>query len=142
MKGASDTAMVYATVGFAADPDGIGISYVRLRGKQTESVVRVPFTVTRYPALLEREVGYAALTAVAVALRGRGVSRVKFFLDDARLKRDLCEHCDVPSAIAMAYVRLRCMLNQFCDYDVACLAEGESDLAARARSEVAMHVAA
>jgi hypothetical protein len=142
MKGALDTTTVQATVGFAADAHGTGIAYVRLRVRQTESVVRIPFTVTRYPALLEREVGYAALTAVAGALRSRGISRVNFLLDDASLTRDLREHCDVPSAIAMAYVRLRCTLNQFYDYEVACLGEGESDLTARARSEVAMHVAA
>jgi hypothetical protein len=48
----------------------------------------------------------------------------------------------VPSALTLAYVRVRCSLNQFREYQIADPAERESDLTARARSEVAMHVAA
>jgi hypothetical protein len=42
----------------------------------------------------------------------------------------------------MPYVRLGCALNQFRRYEIADLPPGDADLSARARSEVAMHVAA
>jgi hypothetical protein len=135
--------LVDAATGFAADAQGNGVAYARLLlgDAATPRVLRVPFTVKRYPALLEREVGYAAIAAVAAVLRRRGIERVRFTLDDARLVEDLREHRDVPSALTLAYVRLRCALNQFKEYDLAA-SSGESDLTARARSEVAMHVAA
>jgi hypothetical protein len=127
--------------GFAADAAGNGVAYVRL-GENAARVLRVPFTVNRFPALLDREVGYAALTAVCAALRRRGVERVRLALDDARIVCDLREHRDVPPALTLAYVRVRCSLNQFREYKIVDPAPGESDLTARARSEVAMHVAA
>jgi hypothetical protein len=129
-------------MGFAADAAGNGVAYVRLGERRAERVLRVPFAVKRFPALLEREVGYAALTTVCTALRRRGIERVSLCLDDARLACDLREHRDVPSALTLAYVRVRCSLNQFHEYEIADPNPNESDLTARARSEVAMHVAA
>ncbi len=137
MKGFID-----AATGFAADAQGNGVAYVRLMLGATPRVLRVAFTVKRYAALLDREVGYAALTAVGAVLRRRGVERVRFTLDDAHLVSDLREHREVPPPLTLAYVRLRCALNQFKEYDIAASAAGESDLTARARSEAAMHVAA
>ena len=102
--------------------------------RRTASVLRVPFTVKRYPGLLEREVGYGAFAAVSGALRRRGIESVRLRTDDARLAGDLREHRDVPSALTIAYVRLRCALNQFRAYEIAVPAAGESDLTARARS--------
>ena len=134
--------LVQAAVGFAADPLGSGIAYVRVGEAATARVLRVPFTVKRYPALVEREVGYAALVAVTAALRRRALERVRFVVDDARLVSDLQEHRDVPAALAMAYVRLGCALNQLREYQIAGSPPGESDLSARARSDVAMHAAA
>ena len=131
-----------AATGFAADAQGNGVAYVRLQVGRTPRVLRVPFTVKRYPALLDREVGYAALIAVSAVLRRRGVDCVRFTLDDRHLASDLREHRDVPAPLALAYVRLRCALNQFKEYDIAASGAGESDLTARARSEAAMHVAA
>lgn len=128
--------------GFAADAQGNGVAYVRLMLGGAPRVLRVPFTVKRYPALHEREVGYAALTAVAAVLRRRGIERARFTIDDAHLAADLCEHREVPAALALGYVRLRCALNQFKEYDIAAIAAGESDLTARARSEAAMRIAA
>jgi hypothetical protein len=136
MKGYVD-----AATGFAADAQGNGVAYVRLQLGGTPRVFRIGFELKRYPALLDREVGYAALTAVAAGLRRRGVERVRFAIDDARLASDLREHREVPAPLTLAYVRLRCALNQFKEYDIAA-SSGESDLTARARSEVAMHVAA
>lgn len=137
MKGFVD-----AATGFAADLQGNGVAFVRLMLGGTPRVLRVAFNVKRYPALLDREVGYAALTAVSAVLRRRGVERVRFTLDDAHLAGDLREHRDVPVPLTLAYVRLRCALNQFKEYDIAASAAGESDLTARARSEAAMHIAA
>jgi hypothetical protein len=136
MKGFVD-----AATGFAADAQGNGVSYLRLQLGRTARVLRVPFSVRRYPALLDREIAYAALTAAAAVLHRRGIDRVRFLVDDTRLVSDLHEHRDVPAPLTLAYVRLRCTLNQFKEYDIA-PSSGESDLAARARSEVAMHVAA
>jgi hypothetical protein len=132
---------VDAATGFAADGQGNGIAFARVRTGDIPRVLRVPFTVKRFAALHDREVGYAALTAVACALQRRGVERVRFTLDDAALAADLREHRDLPSPLALAYVRLRCALNQFKEFDIAGSAS-ESDLTARARSEAAMHVAA
>jgi hypothetical protein len=55
---------------------------------------------------------------------------------------DLQEHRDVPQALTLAYVRLGCALNQFREHEIAGSPQGESDLTARAQSEVAMHAAA
>src|SRR5690348_9036747 len=53
-------------VGFAADEQGNGVAYVRLgAGGERARLMRIAFTVKRYPALLEREIGYAALTAAS-----------------------------------------------------------------------------
>jgi hypothetical protein len=128
--------------GFAADAEGNGIAYVRLGENGAGRMLRVPFTVKRYPALLEREVGYAGLKAICASLRRRGVERVSLSLDDSRLASDLREHHEVPTALALAYVRVRCALNQFREYEIAEPETRENDLTARARSEVAMHVAA
>ena len=130
-------------VGFAADEQGNGVAYVRLgAGGERARLMRVAFTVKRYPALLEREVGYAALTAASNALRARGVRRVRLAVDDPRLAAEVREHRDVPAPLAMAYVRLGCALNQFAEYEIAELPQGESDLRSRARAEVAVHAAA
>lgn len=133
---------VDAATGFAADAEGNGVAFVRLVRSGTPRVLRVPFRVKRYPALSDREVGYGALTAVASVLRRRGVEHVRFTVDDAHLLCDLQEHREVPPALTLGYVRLRCALNQFKEYDIAASGQRESDLTARARSETAMHVAA
>jgi hypothetical protein len=99
----------------------------------------VPFRAGR-TSLPEREVGYAALTAVTQALRARGFGRIRFALDDRALIDDLGEHRDLPEAIVLPYVRLRCALNQLEDFSLELAAE--SDLAQRARAEVALNVAA
>ena len=134
--------LVNARVGYAADAKGNGVAYVRVGPEGADHVLRVRFAVQRFPALLDREIGYAALPAVAAALRERGVSRARFFLDDAALVDDLVNHRDVPAALTLAYVRLGCALNQFQEYEIANADSRVSDLTARARSEAAMHVAA
>ncbi|MGZ3497132.1 MAG: hypothetical protein ACXWNK_13420 [Vulcanimicrobiaceae bacterium] len=132
---------VQTAVGFAADGDGSGVAYARLTSGNGHRLVRVPFAVKRYPALFEREIGYAALTAVATYLLQRGVKTVDFAVDDANLAADLRERRDIPQALSLAYVRLGCALNQFFEYRLIDAEDGD-DLTARARAEVAMHIAA
>jgi hypothetical protein len=133
---------IQAATGFAADAQGNGVAYVRLVLGGTPRLLRVPFTVKRYAALHDREIGYAALTAIVAVLRRRGAERVRFIVDDEHLAGDLREHRDVPSPLTLAYVRLRCALNQFKEYDIVANGAGECDLSARARGEAAMHIAA
>ncbi|MGA8535350.1 MAG: hypothetical protein WB615_14680 [Candidatus Tumulicola sp.] len=126
-----------AAIGFAADRRGSGVAYARVTAGG-EHLLRVPFHTGR--TLPERETGYAALTAVARTLRERGFGCIRFAVDDAALVEDLAGHAILPDAIVLPYVRLRCALNQLDDFSVHLAAE--SDLAARARAEIALNVAA
>jgi len=134
--------LIRVALGFAADEGGNGVAYARVGDAAPGRVLRVPFLVKRYRALLEREVAYAALTATSEVLRRRGVERMSIAVDDARLVSDLREHRELPAALTLAYVRVRCALNQFQEYHIADPLPQEGDLTARARSDVAMHVAA
>ncbi len=128
-------------IGFAADAHGNGVCYVRMGGSAGQ-VLRVPFSVKRCPALCEREVGYAALQSALTALRRLGPHRIRVVVDDARLAGDLRERRDVPAALGLAYVKLRCALNQFHEYAIDGSSKSARDLTARARSEIAMQAAA
>ena len=130
---------VEATVGSAADARGSGVAYARLARAAERHLLRVPFRVDVCEER-ERAAGYAALTAVARALRARGIARVRFLVDDETLLGDLNGRTRVPDALVMPYVRLRCALNQFADARFGAATAG--DLAQRARAEVALHVAA
>lgn len=134
--------IIDATLGFAADEAGFGIAYVSLASGSNRKALRVPFTVRRYPALLEREVGYAALTAVADKVAALGCKRVKFHIPDDRVVADLQERRDVPAPLAIEYVRLGCALNRFNEYVLDAGGDDGEDLTARARAEVTLHVAA
>jgi hypothetical protein len=130
---------VTAAIGFAADRRGTGIAYADVALPGRKRVMRVPFNVeARGPE--DRVVGYAALTAIARALRRWQVDRVRFAVDDPALVADLGGHRDVPGSLVMPYVHLRCALNQLVDFDV--VEAGESDLTQRAKAEVALNVAA
>lgn len=143
-----DTGMkpIDAAVGYAADDAGNGVAYVRIAsqsgGERAARVMRVAFNAVRHAALQDREIGYAALTTICETLLRRGVDRVRFFVDDAQLVADLHERDEIPSALALPYVRLGCALNRFRRYEIAALPASDADLTARARSEVALHVAA
>jgi len=130
---------VEAAIGCAADSRGDGVAYVRVAGATTEHLLRVPFHAERGDSG-DRAAAYAALTAVARALHERNVGRVRFLLDDPALLADVTERNNVPDALVLAYVRLRCALNQFRDVRFELAPSG--DLAQRARAEVALHVAA
>ncbi len=135
-------AFVKAAIGFAAGCAGNGVAYARIGQGARAQTLRVAFQIKRYPALLEREVGYAALTSVAAALLRRGIGSVELSVSDGRLFEDLSERHELPPALTLAYVRLRCVLNQFKEYRMRPASSSDSDLAARARGEVEMHAAA
>lgn len=127
--------------GFAAGPQGNGVVYAAVQFGKRAALLRVAFTVQPLPALLGRQAGYAALIALCSALRARGLREVRFRLEDAEFAAEIREHREVPAALAMAYVRLGCALNQFAGFDVRD-AGAESRLTAMARSEVSVHAAA
>lgn len=132
--------IVEAAVGHAAADDGRGIAYARVGTGPDEFLLRLRFGVAEASALRQREAGYAALTAVVEALRARGARRVRLRFDDAALVADLNGHRDVPPAIVLPYVRLRCALNQLDDVELQLAAN--ADLAQRARAEAVLNVAA
>jgi len=136
---------VVVTVGFAAAEGGRGIAYAGLRipGSHEESIVRVRFSCRARPALRGRDVAYAALDAVARALLERGVSAVEVRTADERIVEDLARRGELPAALTMPYVALRCTLNRFRAASVARDPGGASrDLAARARAEACLGAAA
>ena len=129
-----------ATIGYAADERGSGVAYVRAVSGDGEQLLRVPFRLARVTAMEGRDVGYAALTAVAGALRRWGAGRSRLILEDARLVADLESYGELPAPIVLPYVRARCALNAL---DARAIELGpESDLTQRARAEVALRVAA
>jgi hypothetical protein len=132
--------MVQVQLGYAADRLGEGIAYARLTTRAGERLVRVAFRVQRFPGLDEREISYAALTAVAGMLCERGLTRASFVLADAELVADCTAHRDVPPPLVLPYVRLRCALNRFAAYELH--AGADPDLEGRARAELVLHTAA
>ncbi|MBV9403319.1 MAG: hypothetical protein JO018_06280 [Candidatus Eremiobacteraeota bacterium] len=133
---------VEATIGFGADDFGNGVAYVDLRTPTAQRVARVDFPVRRTPALLGREIGYAALTAVAERLADAGFKKASFRLADQQLVDDLEGNAQMPADLSLPYVNLRCQLNRFRTATVSCDGSTAEDLAARARAEVTLHVAA
>ncbi|HEY1655602.1 MAG TPA: hypothetical protein VGF86_10835 [Candidatus Tumulicola sp.] len=131
---------VDTSLGYAADERGVGVAYARIRSETGEHLLRVPFRVGRISGLQQREAGYAALTAVARALRRRGIGSAAFRLGDASLLADLAAHREVPPPIVLPYVRLRCALNQLDEFRLELAAD--DDLMQRARAEVVLNVAA
>jgi len=133
---------IEATLGFAADDFGAGVAYVDLRTAQAQRLARVDFHVKRIPALLGHEVGYAALTAVAKRLADSGFQDASFKVADSHLVDGLEGRAEVPSALGIAYVNLRCQLNRFRAVRIQADEGAAEDLAARARAEATLHVAA
>lgn len=130
-------------VGYAADATGNGIAYAAIATGTDRSVARITFGAHPLPALEGRELGYAAVGAVATYLRGRGFSRVRLRLADEIVVDELNGRRPVPLALAMAYVKARCALNGF---SVARVERGEPiethDLQTRAQAEIALRASA
>ena len=134
--------LIEATLGYAADDAGMGVAYASIQtpSRSAPALLRVPIRVRRYTGLAGREVGYAALTAVAAALRDRKVRRVRFAVPDEDLVHDLSERRALPQPLTLPYIRLGCSFNQFNECVV--VAGVNEDLSGRARAEVALHIAA
>jgi hypothetical protein len=127
------------TIAYAANLRGAGVAYAEIAGENEPR--RIAFRLERYPALLGREIGYAALSAVAAALRAEGFRAVRLGIADERVVEDLEQRRQLPQALALSYVQLKCRLNTFSRVDVV-LAHPSDDLAARARAEVELAIAA
>lgn len=127
------------TVAYAANLRGDGVAYVRTAADGAP--LRIAFRVERFPALLEREVGYAALTAAAAALSAQDIRSVRLGVADPRIVDDLAGRRDLPMALTLPYVRLRCTLNTLERADVV-VRPVDEDLLSRARAEVELAVAA
>jgi len=130
---------VDAAVGYAAAQSGHGIAYARLSSLGNEHLLRVPFRLNR--TFAPRQVGFAALTAVAVTLRKRGIHNVGFALEDQQLLDDLATHRDLDESLVLPYVRLRCALNALDEVAMRHAPEAV-DLTARASAEAAFSPAA
>jgi len=126
-------------IAYAANLRGDGVAYVALAGE--ERPLRVPFQCERRPALLDREVAYAALIAAAGALAAQRVRSVRLAIADERVVTDLAQRRPLPTALALLYVQLKCRLNTFARAEVT-LGSPPEDLAIRARAEVELAAAA
>jgi hypothetical protein len=136
---------VVVTVGFAARERGGGVAYAAVPGTGAAegSVVRVGFPCRPLPALLGRDVAYAALTAVAETLLRQGAATVEFRTEDRNVPADLAERRALPPALTVPYVALRCKLNRFASATVATVSDRVTrDLTARARADALLDVAA
>jgi len=135
----SPEAGVQAAIGYAVGPRGLGLAYARLTGSGTHKLLRSTFR-TASQAGADRAGGYAAVTAVARALRDRGFDNLRFVLNDAALVDEIAQRREPPETLALPYVRLRCVLNSLAGFSV--VAGATDDLTQRARAEVALNLAA
>ncbi len=130
-------------VGYAADSTGNGIAYAAIATGTERTAARITFGAQPLPAVDGRELGYAAVGAVATYLRGRGFGRLRLRLADETVVDELNGRRPVPLPLAMAYVKARCALNGF---SVARVERAEpietNDLQARARAEIALRATA
>lgn len=126
-------------VAYAANRRGDGVAYAAVAGE--EQPLRVTFAVERRPGLQDREVGYAALFAVAGALAERRPRSVRMVIADERVVLDLAERRPLPLALALSYVQLKCRLNTFARAEVVA-GPRLDDLENRARAEVELAAAA
>ena len=132
--------MVQVQVGYAADRQGAGVVYARLSARTGVRLVRAAFRAQRYSALDDREVSYAALSAIATVLREHKIDRVAFFVPDQRLIDDRQQQRELPPPLVLPYVRLGCALNRLkqCELHFG----ADPDLDQRALAEVTLHTAA
>jgi len=130
-------------LGYAADSRGRGIAYAAIAGGSSTAIVRLTFAAQPIAALEGRQNGYAAITAVAEHLKSRGFGRVRIRLGDPRVAAELNGSGTPPRALAMAYVRVRCLLNSVGRVRLEVAEPIEiRDLATRAQAEVSLLAAA
>lgn len=130
-------------VGYAADRAGNGIAYASIANGTGRTAARVTFGASPLAALEGRELGYAAVAAVAAYLRGRGFNRVRLRIADPNVVDELSGRRSVPLPLAMAYVKASCALHGF---SAARVERGEPiethDLETRASAEIALRAPA
>ena len=130
-------------LGYASDARGNGIVYAAVATGGQLRTVRLTFHAEPMPGLDGREQGYAAVAAVGKYLKARGVGRARIRLGDAHVAAELNGAGSPPKALAMEYVRARCLLHGL---GLARLEVAEPievrDLATRACAEVQLNVAA
>ena len=130
-------------VGYAADQHGHGVVYAAINSGSAARIVRLTFSAAPLPALDGLENGYAALAAVGAHLKARGFGRLRIRVGDSRVVADLNGAGSPPKALTMAYVRTRCVLHGLGAVRLETAEPIEiRDLAARARAEVGLNVAA
>ena len=138
IRPAADVAVAYA-----AGDRGNGIAYAAVSTGSATGIVRLSFETPRLPALEGLDAGYAAIAAVGAHLKARGFARVRIRLGDARVVADLSGAGTPPKSLAMAYVKIRCVLRGLGSVRLEVAEPVEiRDLAARAQAEVGLHVAA
>jgi hypothetical protein len=126
-------------IAYAANLRGEGVAYAAVDAEAGPR--RIPFRIERLPALLEREVAYAALIAVAAALWSDGFRCVRLGIADERVILDLAERRALPMALSLLYVQLKCRLNTFARAEIV-VRKPPDDLMNRARAEVELFAAA
>lgn len=130
-------------LGYAADSQGNGIAYAAISTGTSSGIVRIPFRTPRFAGLDGREIGYAAVAAAGNHLKQRGFGRVRVRVADAHVVADLSGAGTVPAALAMPYVKTRCVLHGFTTVRLERAETVEiTDLAVRAKAEVTLTVAA
>ncbi len=130
-------------IGYAADAAGNGIVHAALSDGRAASAMRVPFRVRPLAACDGAEVGFAAIAAVAAALKARGFARVRIRIADETTAAFVAGRLPVPPALAMPYVKVRCALHAFAAHRVEHAERVETDdLEARARADARLRLAA
>jgi hypothetical protein len=130
-------------VGYAANNQGRGLAYACVHTGSNAAIVRLPFAVPPLPALDGLNRGYAAVAAVGAYLKARGYARVRLRIDDERVVADLSGSGSPPKPLAMAYVKVRCILHGLGSVRLEAADPVETrDLTARAAAEVELHAAA
>jgi hypothetical protein len=130
-------------VGYAADHLGRGIAFASIATGTSSGIVRVPFRATAQPALEGRDIGYAAVAAIGAHLKSRGFGRARVRIADNNVVADLSGSGTPPKALAMAYVKTRCLLHGLGAVRLETAEPIEiRDLTKRAQAEVTSHVVA
>ncbi len=130
-----------ARVGYATNDDGAGIVYARIVENGRARILRAAFRLSKSDNGGDpRAAGFAALCAIAPLLR-RHAADVDVLVDDVHVAENLTHHSELPAGLLLAYVGARCALNTLRSARLL-VAAGPNDLAARARAEVSLRIAA
>lgn len=133
---------VVVSVGLVSDEAGDGTAYGIARRGFLETPFSISFQAQVRPALEGRDTSYAALLAVGSYVRRRGVRNVVIRFPDARVANDLKQRADVPAALTLPYIELRCSLNRFEDAEVVPLPAADAEAVVARAAAAALHTAA